>query len=303
MKLLKKNILQNNSNNNINILLQKVHLLEIKSRYLSTHLFAGAYRSAFKGRGMTFKEVKEYAPGEDVRFIEWNVSARMGHPYSKVFEEERELNVFLLIDVSASNCIGSFQQSKRNFITEIAATLIFSVIANHDKAGVIFFTNKIEKLIPLNKTRTHALYILRELLFFQPKEQQTNIAKAINFLNKISKQRSIVFILSDFADEGYKNSLRIAAKHHDVIGIQVYDKRDAALPNVGLVYLQDAETGKIKCIDTSDAEEQLNYTNQFQTKLMHNTREIFKQATAQLLQIATHEDYVKMLQQFFMKRA
>ncbi len=234
-------------------LLSKVRELEIKSKRLTNHLFSGEYHTAFKGRGMSFKEVREYHPGDDVRFIEWNVSARMGHTYSKLFEEERELTVYLLVDVSASSLFGTFKQTKKDLITEICAVLAFSAISNNDKAGLIFFSDKVEKYIPAKKGKDHVLYMVREMLNFKTHTAQTDIVKALRFLNNTTRHKSIVFVLSDFADAGYQHALRVAAKRHDVIGVQVYDQRDAELPPVGLIQVHDAETGQQLWLDTNDA--------------------------------------------------
>ena len=283
-------------------LLKKVRELEIKSKRLTNHLFTGEYHTAFKGRGMAFKEVREYQPGDDIRFIEWNVSARMGHTYSKLFEEERELSVFLLVDVSASSLFGTYKQTKKDLITEICAVLSFSAISNNDKAGLIFFSNTVEKFIPARKGRDHVLYMVRELINFQSHSATTDIVKALRFLNNITRHKSIVFILSDFADAGYKDVLRVAAKRHDVIGIQVYDRRDEQLPKVGLLQVRDAETGKTIWLDTSDAYTRLQYSRQFH-KIIDDAKITFRNAGADLLQLATGEDYVKALQQFFIRRA
>ena len=283
-------------------ILKKVRELEIKSKKLTNHLFTGEYHTAFKGRGMAFKEVKEYSAGDDIRFIDWNVSARMNGTYSKVFEEERELSVFLLVDASASNLFGTQLQNKKELITEICAVLAFSALSNNDKTGLIFFTDTVEKYIPSSKGREHVLYMVRELLTFQPKAKQTNIIKALQYLNSITRHKSIVFILSDFADEGYSEALRVAAKKHDVIGVQVFDKNDNTLPDIGLVQMQDAETGKNIWLDTSDSRMKFYYQQQFE-KIQSDARQVFRTAGADLLQIATGQDYVKILQQFFIKRA
>jgi len=283
-------------------LLKKVRELEIKSKRLTNHLFTGEYHTAFKGRGMAFKEVREYQPGDDIRFIEWNVSARMGHTYSKLFEEERELSVHLLVDVSASSLFGTYRQTKRDLITEICAVLAFSAISNNDKAGLILFSDKVEKYIPARKGKDHVLYMIRELLNHQPHSAQTDIQKALQFLNRTTKHKSIVFILSDFADAGYHDALRVAAKRHDVIGVQAFDPRDEKLPNVGLLQVHDAETGNTVWLDTSDAYIRQRYHNQF-LKIMEDARFTFRNAGADLMQVATGEDYVKKLQEFFIRRA
>jgi len=280
----------------------KVRELEIKSKRLTNHLFTGEYHSAFKGRGMLFKEVKEYTAGDDIRFIDWNVSARMNGTYSKIFEEERELSVYLLIDASASSFFGTFQQNKKELMTEICAVLAFSALNNNDKTSLLFFTDAVEKYIPSSKGREHVLYMIRELLTFKPKSTQTNLVKALQFLNNITRHKSIVFILSDFADEGYHEALRVAAKKHDVIGIQVFDKNDAALPAIGLIQTKDAETNESVWIDSSDTMVKYYYKQQF-LKIQTDAQQTFRKAGADLLQIATGQDYVKALQQFFIKRA
>lgn len=286
-------------------ILKKVRTLEIKSKRLTNHLFTGEYHSAFKGKGMSFKEVREYVHGDDIRFIDWNVSARMGHSYSKVFEEERELSVFFLVDASASSLFGTNEQSKKELITEICAVLAFSALTNNDKTGLIFFTNQVEKYIPLAKGRDHVLYSIREMLSFKPKHKETDLVKALQFLNKISKHKCIVFILSDFADAGYHDALRVAAKRHDVVGIQVYDEKDEKLPSFpggGLMQMQDPETGEIVLLDTGDALTRHSYHHQFQ-RILDDAKQTFRNAGADLMQIATAQDYVKALQQFFIRRA
>lgn len=283
-------------------ILKKVRELEIKSKRLTTHLFTGEYHSAFKGRGMSFKEVRDYTPGDDPRFIDWNVSARMGHTFSKIFEEERELSVYLLIDVSASSLFGTFRQSKKDLITEMCAVIAFSAIANNDKIGLIFFSDHVEKFIPAKKGRDHVLYMVREMLSFKSRRSHTEVQKALQFLNNTTRHKSIVFVLSDFADAGYHDALRIAAKRHDVIGVQVFDKRDEQLPPVGLMQLRDAETGKMVLLDTSDPYTRFKYSEQFQ-KVLEDAKNAFRKAGADLLQVSTGQDYVKILQQFFIRRA
>lgn len=283
-------------------ILKKVRELEITSKRLTNHLFTGEYHTAFKGRGMSFKEVREYQPGDDIRFIEWNTSARMNNTYSKMFEEERELSVYLLVDVSASNLFGTFRQTKRDLITEMCAVLAFSAISNNDKAGLILFSDKVEKYIPAKKGRDHVLYMVREMLTFRPRSAQTDIVKALQFLNNTTRHKSIVFILSDFADAGYHQALRVAAKRHDVIGVQVYDKRDEQLPNVGLMQVYDAETGKATWLDTSDAFTRVKYNRQF-AQIMDDAKNTFRAAGADLMQLATGQDYVKALKEFFIRRA
>lgn len=283
-------------------IIKKVRELEIKSKRLTNHLFTGEYHTAFKGRGMLFKEVRDYYPGDDTRFIDWNVSARMGHPYTKLFEEERELTVYLLVDVSASSLFGTFRQSKRDLITEMCAVLAFSATTNNDKVGLIFFSDRVEKFIPAKKGRDHVLFMVREMLSFKSHSAQTNVLKALQFLNNTTRHKSIVFLLSDFADAGYHDALRVAAKRHDVIGVQVYDPRDEQLPKVGLIQLRDAETGKLVVLNTNDAYSQYKYHQQFK-KILDDAKVSFRKAGADLIQLSTGQDYVKLLQQFFIRRA
>jgi uncharacterized protein (DUF58 family) len=282
-------------------ILKKVKELEIISRKLTTHMFTGEYHSAFKGRGMSFREVREYSHGDDIRFIDWNVSARYSHPFTKVFEEERELTVILLVDLSASALFGTVHQRKRDMITEIGAVLTFSAVNNDDKVGVIFFSDKIEQYIPPKKGKQHALYIVRELLTAEPKRKGTNLNDAIKFFNKMSHHKSIGFIMSDFLDDKYEDNLKVIGKKHDVIGLKVYDKMDMQLPEIGMLQVQDLETGKTKWLDTSNSMVRYNYQQNFlqQSEVCKNN---FKKAGADLLHIRTNEDYVKILQQFFIKR-
>jgi uncharacterized protein (DUF58 family) len=282
-------------------ILKKVRELEIKSKRLTRHIFTGEYHSAFKGRGMSFREVREYAPGDDVRFIDWNVSARFGHPFSKLFEEERELTVMLLVDISASSLFGTVNASKKDLITEICAVLAFSATNNNDKVGVILFSDKIERYIPPKKGREHVLYIVRELLTIKPKHKGTNISEAIRFFNNSTKQKSISFLLSDFIDDKFNDALKVAGKKHDIIGIKVYDKMDMELPSAGLLQVQDAETGKIRWIDSSDYLVQQNYQQRF-FAVTENCKTIFLKAGSELLHIRTDEDYVKVLKKFFVGR-
>ena len=282
-------------------ILKKVRELEIKSRKITTHLFTGEYHSAFKGKGMSFREVREYYPGDDVRFIDWNVSARFSHPFTKVFEEERELTVLLLIDTSASNLFGTVARQKKELITEIAAVLCFSAISNNDKVGVIFFSDKVEKYIAPKKGRQHALYIVRELLTMDAVKKSTDLDGAIKFFSRSVKQRSIAFILSDFIATGYDDDLKVIGNKHDVIGIRVYDKMDMQLPDAGLMQVQDAETTKSKWIDSSNELVRYNYQQHCmeQSELSKN---YFRKAGAELLHVRTDDDYVKILQKFFIKR-
>jgi uncharacterized protein (DUF58 family) len=282
-------------------ILKKVRELEIKSKKLTSHLFTGEYHSAFKGRGMLFKEVREYQHGDDTRFIDWNVSARFGHPYSKLFEEERELTMMLLVDISASSLFGTVHASKKELITEVCAVLAFAAVNNNDKVGVIFFSDKIEFYIPPKKGREHVLYIVRELLTIEPKGRGTDMNSAVRFFTSTVKQKSIAFILSDFMTDKYDDPLRVAGNKHDVIGIKVYDKMDMQLPKIGLVQVEDAETGMTEWIDTDDSTVQYNYAMQFNQN-EEACRNSFKKAGANLLYIRTDEDYVKVLQKFFAQR-
>lgn len=282
-------------------ILRKVRELEIKSKKITTHLFTGEYHSAFKGKGMSFREVREYYAGDDIRFIDWNVSARFSHPFTKVFEEERELTVMLLIDTSASNLFGTVTRQKKELITEMAAVLTFSAVSNNDKVGVIFFSDKIEKYIPPKKGRQHALFIVRELLTVEPTKKGTNLDDAIKYFTTAVKQKSIAFILSDFLTSGYDDDLKVIGSKHDVIGIRVYDKMDMQLPDAGLIQVEDAETGKNVWVDSSNAMVRYNYQQHFmqQSELSKN---YFRKAGAELLHVRTDDDYVKILQQFFIKR-
>jgi len=282
-------------------ILKKVRQLEIKSKQLTSNLFSGEYHSAFKGKGMSFKEVREYAAGDDIRFIDWNVSARFGHPFSKVFEEERELTVMLLVDVSASSIFGTVHASKKELSIEIAAVLTFSAINNGDKVGVIFYSDRIEKYIPAKKGRDHALFIIRELLSVSSFKKATGLNKALRYFSNVNKQKSIAFILSDFIDMNYAEALRVTAARHDVVGIKVFDKMDMQLPKMGMLRAEDAETGEQKWIDTSSAFIRHEYEKEFfsQTEYCSKT---FKRSGSDLLHVRTGEDYVKVLQKFFLSR-
>ena len=283
-------------------ILKKVRELEIKSKKLTSDLFTGEYHSAFKGKGMSFREVREYAAGDDVRFIDWNVSARFGHPYSKVFEEERELTVMMLIDVSASSLFGTVNATKKDYATEMAAVLAFSVVNNADKIGAILYSNKIEKYIPPKKGKQQALYILRQLLATEPAKKGTALSTALRYFNNTTRQKSIAFVLSDFVDANYQDMLRIAAKKHDVIGIKLYDKMDQHLPNVGLLRIEDAESGEQKWVDTGSKLVRHEYEKEF-FRVTDYCNDVFKRSGADLLHIRTDEDYVKVLQRFFISRS
>lgn len=282
-------------------LLKKVRELEIKSKKITTHLFTGEYHSAFKGKGMRFREVREYSAGDDPRFIDWNVSARFSHPFTKLFEEERELTMMLLVDTSTSNLFGTTGKLKKDLITELAAVLCFSAISNNDKVGVIFFSDKVEKFIPPKKGRQHALFIVRQLLSMKPVSAGTNIDEAIRYFNNTTRQRSIAFMLSDFIDTGYDNDLKVIGRKHDVIGIKVYDKMDMQLPDAGLMQMKDAETGHVAWVDSSNELVRYQYQQQFFSHT-DSCKQYFLRAGADLLHVRTDEDYVKVLQKFFLKR-
>ena len=273
-------------------LLKKVRRIEIKTRGLSRNIFAGQYHSAFKGRGMAFSEVREYQYGDDIRDIDWNVTARYVRPYVKVFEEERELTVMLLIDVSGSRDFGSVNVMKKEVITEIAATLAFSAIQNNDKIGVVFFYNKIENFIPPQKGKRHILYVIRELIDFQPDKKQTNIAQALKYLTNAIKKRCTAFLISDFIDkDGFKDALTIANRKHDVVAIQVYDRRETELPAVGLMKIKDAETGQERWIDCSSARVRAAY-KEWWDRRQAAMSDSFKKCRVDSVSIRTEDDYV-----------
>ena len=283
--------------------LKKVRKIEIKTRGLSRNIFAGQYHSAFKGRGMAFAEVREYQYGDDVRDIDWNVTARFQRPYVKVFEEERELTVMLLIDVSGSLDFGTMRQTKSDMATEIAATLAFSAIQNNDKIGVIFFSDKIEKYIPPKKGRKHILYIIREMLGFHPESHRTDVGMAVEYLTRVMKRRCTAFILSDFYDrKDFLSAMQIANSKHDVAAIQVYDKRSKVLPDVGLVKVRDAETGHDMIIDTSSSKLRHAHTKYWMER-EEALRQLFAKSNVDWVSVATDEDYVKAMMQLFASRS
>jgi uncharacterized protein (DUF58 family) len=282
-------------------LLKKVRKIEIKTKGLSANIFSGEYHAVFKGRGMSFSEVRAYQYGDDVRHIDWNVTAKTGAPFVKVFEEERELTVMLLIDMSRSTAFGTTQQFKNEMMTEIAAVLSFSATQNNDKVGVIFFTDRIEKFVPPQKGRSHILRIIRELLNYTPQGNRTDLGLALQYLNNVLKKRAICFILSDFMTQGYEEALRIAAKRHEIVGIQIFDARDAQLPPVGLLRAVDAETGESLWLDTDSLETQQIYARGFRNKQDY-LQASFNKSGLDLLRIQTHESYVKALLRFFQKR-
>ena len=284
-------------------IIKKVRKIEIKTRGLSSNIFAGQYHSAFKGRGMAFSEVREYQFGDDVRDIDWNVTARFHRPYVKVFEEERELTVMLLIDVSGSLDFGTQKQMKRDMVTEIAATIAFSAIQNNDKIGVIFFSDKIEKYIPPKKGRKHILCIIREMLDFEPESKRTDVKQAVEFLSSVQKRRTTAFILSDFyARNDFQHSLQIASRKHDVVAIQVYDVRARELPDVGLMKVVDAETGFEQYVDTSSRALRIAY-NRYWTGRQNLLQETFNKSSVDNVSIATNEDFVKALLMLFKQRS
>lgn len=282
-------------------LLKKVRKIEIKTRGLSQHIFAGEYHSAFKGKGMAFSEVREYQYGDDIRNIDWNVTARFNHPYVKVYEEERELTVMLLVDASGSRDFGTKSQMKKNIITEISAVLSFSAIQNNDKVGMILFTDKIESFIPPKKGKQHILRIIRELLTFEPKNRKTNINEALRYFSNAIKKRCTAFLISDFMDSNFEDALRIASKKHDLVGLRIFDIRESELPKIGLVNLRDAETGKEIWVDTSSKDIRNIYRNAWK-KRCNDLNEIVGKYGIDLVSFATDEDYVKPLIKLFKRR-
>lgn len=282
-------------------LLKKVRKIEIKTRGLSSDVFSGEYHSAFKGRGMSFSEVREYQPGDDIRSIDWNVTARFNHPFVKVFEEERELTVMLIVDVSASENFGTRKQFKQDMITELCAVLAFSAIQNNDKIGIIFFTDRIEKFIPPKKGKSHILHIIRELLEFKPVSPRTNIGVALSYFSNAIKKRSIAFIISDFMDGDFTDDLKIASKKHDVVAIRIYDKREEVMPNIGLVKIRDPESGAIYWLDTSDKAVRNHYYSAVRTK-EQQLKDIFLKSGIDAVNIATDSSYIKPLSELFKHR-
>ncbi len=282
-------------------ILKKVRELEIRSKKLTRHLFTGEYHSAFKGKGMLFKEVREYHPGDDIRFIDWNVSARFNHPFSKVFEEERELTLMLIVDISSSTRFGSTDHNKRDLANEIGAVLAFSAISNNDKVGAIFYSNKVEYFIPPKKGRDHVLYMVRELLTKPASGAGTQLGEALRRFNNSTRQKCITFILSDFLDPGLTEALKVAGKKHDVIGIKIYDRLDMELPDLGLIEVTDPETGQRMRIDSSSVALRQQYQQEF-FRHTEECRTAFLTAGCDLLHVRTDEDYVKVLQKFFKGR-
>lgn len=283
-------------------ILKRVRRIEIKTKGLSNHIFAGEYHSAFKGRGMSFSEVREYQHGDDVKSIDWNVTARFSHPFVKVFEEERELTVMLVVDVSGSSLFGTQKRLKRELITEISAVISFAASTNNDKVGVLFFSDKVEKFIPPKKGRSHILRIIRELIALEPNEKGgTNLKEALDYLNHVLKKRTITFVLSDFISAPYEQSLQLSARKHDLVGIQVHDKHDRELPSAGLVHVMDSETKQMIWLDTDDKNVRAHYANNFDQHKKYCIQ-AFRKSGASLVDVRTDTDYVKVLQGFFKGR-
>jgi len=282
-------------------LLKKVRKIEIKTRRLSDHIFGGEYHSTFKGRGMTFSEVRQYQYGDDVRNIDWNVTARTNEPHIKVFEEERELTMMLMVDVSGSELFGTEEQFKSEVVTEIAATLAFSATQNNDKIGLILFSDEVELYIPPKKGKSHVLRIIRELIEFHPKSKKTNIAEALKFLSSVMKKKAIVFVLSDFIADDYDHTLKIAARKHDVTGIRVYDKHEETIPNLGMVQMLDEETGELMLVNTSSKKVRLNYGKFYQQKVDYYN-DSFTKSGAGVIDCRVDESYVKKMLGYFKRR-
>ncbi len=282
-------------------LLKKVRKIEIKTRRLSDHVFGGEYHSTFKGRGMTFSEVRQYQFGDDVRNIDWNVTARYNEPFVKVFEEERELTLMLMADISGSEFFGTDNQFKNEIITEVAATLAFSAMQNNDKTGLILFSDEIELFIPPKKGKSHVLRIIRELLEFKPKSKKTDLSQALKYLTNVMKKKAIVFVLSDFITDGYKDSLKIVSGKHDVTGIRVYDRREEEMPNLGMVQMEDEETGELLLVNTGSKGVRSNYHNYYRERVDY-FQESFTKSGAGAISCRVDESYVKKLLGYFKKR-
>ncbi len=283
-------------------ILKKVRKIEIKTRSISKHIFSGEYHSAFKGRGMSFSEVRDYDYGDDVRNIDWNVTARTGDPHIKVFEEERELTVMLLVDISQSSVFGTKVQFKNELITELSAVLAFSAIINNDKVGAILFSDQIEKYIPPKKGKSHILRIIREIIYHQAENKGTNLKVALEYLTNVQKKKAISFVLSDFMVKDYETALSIACRRHDVVGLHIYDQREVELPNVGMLRTLDPETGDLIFLDTSSKKVRDDYKSWYDDNFNYFDNN-FKRNRADHMSIATGQDYVKSLLQFFKKRA
>ncbi|KPK89379.1 hypothetical protein AMJ80_09885 [bacterium SM23_31] len=283
-------------------ILKKVKRIEIQTRGIVNDVFSGQYHSVFKGRGMDFSEVREYQYGDDIRTIDWNVSARVGHPYVKVFEEERELTVMLLVDVSSSANFGTFEQMKGELAVELCAVLAFSAIKNNDKVGLIIFTDRIEKYVPPKKGKSHVLRVLRELLYFRPRGIETDIKGVLEYLNRLTRKRAAVFLVSDFISEGYEKALRIANKKHDIVAITIIDPREIAMPGIGLIEFEDAETGETVVIDTSDVSLMNMFASQTEQERLKREK-LFKSMNIDFIDIYTNRSYVEPLVKFFRIRA
>ncbi|MGD1947019.1 MAG: DUF58 domain-containing protein [Croceivirga sp.] len=282
-------------------LLKKVRKIEIKTRRLSDHLFGGEYHSTFKGRGMTFSEVRQYQFGDDVRAIDWNVTARYNEPYVKVFEEERELTMMLLVDVSGSELFGTTNQFKKEVVTEVSATLAFSALQNNDKAGLILFSDEVELFIPPKKGKSHVLRIIRELLEFQPKSNKTDISGALKFLTNVMKKKSIVFVLSDFIADGYADTMKIVGNKHDVTGIRVYDEKEEYIPNLGVIQVQDAEDGSVQLVNTSSKQVRHSYWR-YHMERVDYFNNAFTKSGSGVISCRVDESYVKKLLGYFKRR-
>jgi uncharacterized protein (DUF58 family) len=282
-------------------LLKKVRKIEIKTRRLSDHIFGGEYHSTFKGRGMTFSEVRQYQFGDDVRSIDWNVTARYNEPYVKVFEEERELTMMLMVDISGSELFGTANQIKKEIITEISATLAFSALQNNDKAGLILFSDEVELFIPPKKGKIHVLRIIRELLEFKPKSNKTDIAGALKYLTNVMKKKAIVFVLSDFIAEDYERTIKIIGNKHDVTGIRVYDEREESIPNLGMVQMQDFETGAVQLVNTQSKSVRNAYAQNHRDRVTY-FKETFTKSGCGVLDCRVDESYVKKLLGYFKRR-
>lgn len=283
-------------------LLKKVRKIEIKTRRLSDHIFSGEYHTSFKGRGMTFSEVRQYQFGDDIRAIDWNVTARYNEPYVKVFEEERELTMMLMVDISGSESFGTKSQLKSEIVTEIAATMAFSATQNNDKIGLILFTDQIELYIPPKKGKSHVLRIIRELIEFQPKSKKTDLSQALKFLSSTQKKKAIVFVISDFmVDDDYEKTLKIAGKKHDITGVRVYDIREEKMPNIGMVEMEDAETGEILVVNTGSKKARMSYEKQYHDKVNY-FKDIFSKCGSGTVNTRVDESYVTKLLGYFKSR-
>jgi len=283
-------------------LLKKVRKIEIKTRRLSDHIFSGEYHTSFKGRGMTFSEVRQYQYGDDIRAIDWNVTARYNEPYVKVFEEERELTMMLMVDISGSESFGTKNQLKSEIVTEIAATMAFSATQNNDKIGLILFSDQIELYIPPKKGKSHVLRIIRELIEFQPKSKKTDLSQALKFLSGTQKKKAIVFVISDFmVEDDYEKTLKIAGKKHDITGVRVYDMREEKMPNIGMVAMEDAETGEILVVNTGSKKARLSYEQQYRDKVSY-FKDIFSKCGSGTVNTRVDESYVTKLLGYFKSR-